>query len=153
MNVNKTKIIVFRNGGKLASNEQWFYKASLIETVNFFKYLGFWFNFNGKPTKHFEECKKKVGPILAQTLARCRRLNYVFFRSAIRIFDAVVRSTLMYGADVWGILYRDELEIVHSKFLRSLLRLRMNTPAESIRLETGNFLCVYLLLGQRSVFY
>ena len=40
INLGKTKIIVFRNGGFLKDIEKWFYKGDSIEVVSFYKYLG-----------------------------------------------------------------------------------------------------------------
>ena len=40
VNMNKTKIIVFRKGGFLAANEVWRYGDEEIEVVNSYKYLG-----------------------------------------------------------------------------------------------------------------
>ncbi len=39
-NLNKTKIIVFRNGGPLQHTEKWFYGDSKLEVVSYYKYLG-----------------------------------------------------------------------------------------------------------------
>ncbi len=46
LSVNKshTKIMVFRNGGTLRRNEQWFYNGSRLETVRYYKYLGITFS-------------------------------------------------------------------------------------------------------------
>lgn len=40
MNLYKTKIIVFRNGGVLRDNEKWYYRAQRIEVVSSYKYMG-----------------------------------------------------------------------------------------------------------------
>ena len=40
VNLNKTKILVFRNGGPLRDYEKWYYNGKQIETVSFYKYLG-----------------------------------------------------------------------------------------------------------------
>jgi hypothetical protein len=40
MLIDKTKIVVFRNGGKIRENEKWFYNGKEIEVVDQFKYLG-----------------------------------------------------------------------------------------------------------------
>ena len=50
VNVSKTKIVVFRNRGKLNEREQWLYNGIRIEGVNKFNYLGLSFNYNGKIT-------------------------------------------------------------------------------------------------------
>lgn len=41
LNLGKSKIIVFRNGGPLKSNEHWHYRGEEIEVVNSYKYLNY----------------------------------------------------------------------------------------------------------------
>ena len=41
VNVEKTKCVAFKKGGKIACLDQWTFNGSVIETVNQFKYLGF----------------------------------------------------------------------------------------------------------------
>ena len=40
VNIDKTKIVVFRKGGILNRNEKWTYSGKEIEIVNSFNYLG-----------------------------------------------------------------------------------------------------------------
>ena len=47
VNVSKTNIVVFRNGGKIKETEQWFYKGTLIDIMDDFNYLGVSFRYNG----------------------------------------------------------------------------------------------------------
>ena len=51
VNTHKTKIMVFRNGGKIKEIEKWFYNNFELETVDEFNYLGLLLNYNGKFTK------------------------------------------------------------------------------------------------------
>ena len=48
VNVLKTKIVVFRNGGQLKVCEKWMYENQNIEIVDEFNYLGILLKFNGK---------------------------------------------------------------------------------------------------------
>ena len=43
INLKKTKIIAFRNGGYLPENEHWTYNGEYIETVSSYKYMGILF--------------------------------------------------------------------------------------------------------------
>ncbi len=43
LNVDTTKIIVFRNGGPLRGYENWFYRGTRIESVSFYRYMGLLF--------------------------------------------------------------------------------------------------------------
>ena len=40
VNLNKTKVIVFRNGGPLRQNEHWFYQGTEIQAVSSYRCLG-----------------------------------------------------------------------------------------------------------------
>lgn len=40
INMDKSKIMVFRSGGNLAQNERWTFKGQTIETVSEYKNLG-----------------------------------------------------------------------------------------------------------------
>ena len=41
VNLDKTKVMIFRKGGHIAAREKWFYDGKEIETVNSYKYVGF----------------------------------------------------------------------------------------------------------------
>ena len=43
LNLSKTEIIVFRNGGIVKEAEKWLYNGNEIEVVSFYKYLGVYF--------------------------------------------------------------------------------------------------------------
>ena len=40
INIDKTKIIVFRNNGHLKEHEKWYFEGKIIEVVLLYKYLG-----------------------------------------------------------------------------------------------------------------
>ena len=41
VNLDKTKVMVFRKGGYLTAREKWFYSGNEIEVVNSYKYVGY----------------------------------------------------------------------------------------------------------------
>ena len=43
INIDKTKIILFRNGGNLNRTERWLYDSRNIEVISYYKYLGVYF--------------------------------------------------------------------------------------------------------------
>jgi hypothetical protein len=40
VNMDTTKVVVFKRGGIVTRHEQWYYKGERIECVSFYKYLG-----------------------------------------------------------------------------------------------------------------
>lgn len=51
VNVAKSKIVIFRKGGKVKNDEKWVFRNENLEIVNNFTYLGIVFNFNNKLLK------------------------------------------------------------------------------------------------------
>ena len=43
INKDKTKVMVFRKGGRLGKHEKWYYNGNLVNVVNSYMYLGFTF--------------------------------------------------------------------------------------------------------------
>ena len=53
------------------------------------------------------------------------------------LFDALVKSVMMYGAEIQGLERREEIERVQERYLRWCLGVNYNTPGYCIRWETG----------------
>ena len=62
INLLKTKIIVFRNGGFLRENERWYFEGKQIEVVSAYKYMGLMetpkLNWQAKPIGQLFQCLK-----------------------------------------------------------------------------------------------
>lgn len=43
VNAKKTKIMIFRNGGKVNEGEEWEINRTKVKVIKEFKYLGYWF--------------------------------------------------------------------------------------------------------------
>ena len=74
VNVEKTKVMIFRNGGKVRKEETWYYEGCKLDVVNEFKYLGMLLNYNGKflkTQKHAAEQGRKAFYAPFATLKPC----------------------------------------------------------------------------------
>lgn len=60
INGTKTKVMVFRNGGKLAKNETWTLNGTKLEVVNEYKYLDLWFSTRGTFGTHAKKLSNKA---------------------------------------------------------------------------------------------
>ena len=140
VNMDKSKVLVFKKGNKLAKSEKWYFLRKKLEVVSEYKYLGVLFKSNGGWTKHIEEAKVKADRACTSLLKfvyKFRKLPVSFF---LRLFDSLVNSVLLYGSEVWsGGLLSDRnnslLESVALRFYKSMLGLPRGTPSDGVLLE------------------
>ena len=104
VNREKTKIVVFKNGGKSSKKEIWFYKDMKLECIGFYKYLGLYFTSGLSWAKHVKyaalQGQKALIGIMKQ-LSVIGNLNYISF---FKIFYTNVSPILSYAAELLGII-------------------------------------------------
>ena len=126
LNLDKTKIVVFRNGGPLRFAEKWFYKGTPIEVVSFYKYLGVYFT----PKLVWTKTQAMQAMQGVKAVARIFKYQKTFGRFSpqdiFKLFDTVVKPILCYGAEIWGYNYCDKIEQVHSRFCKQYCNLSYN---------------------------
>jgi hypothetical protein len=102
VNLKKTQVVVFKNGGAVSRNEKWLFKGHKLETVSYYKYLGLTISCRNKWSKNVENLvsqTSKVGFQLNRYLKTVGNLPYhVFFK----LFNTIVIPTVCYGAEIWG---------------------------------------------------
>jgi hypothetical protein len=108
--LDKTKVIVFRKGGKLPNNTTFKYKGQSIEAVNEYVYLGVPFSSSGvfrKAAQYFNsKGNAKMGAVWNVI---CRsRLDPLW--SKLFLFNVVTLASILYPSHLWGIRYLEEIE-------------------------------------------
>lgn len=138
VNLDKSKIMIFRNGGKVGKNESFWFMKRKIEVVQSYKYLGVLLTSNLNLSKHFERQIAEAG-LKINWSNRILYDNNVPLRSKFHLFNAIVRSSLCYGAQVWGVHMYPSLEVFQRAFLKKVLRLPLSTPDYMLYLECNVF--------------
>ena len=102
VNTNKTKVIVFRRGGIVRSDEKFYFGCDQLETVTYYKYLGV----NFSPFLSWSQTHKTLVSQAEKTVALLKRM---FIASDMKnvehmfiLFDRMVTPILSYGAEIWG---------------------------------------------------
>ena len=99
VNISKTKIVVFGNGGSIKENEKQYYDNH--GTVDRFTYLGCILNYNDKFNtllkKMTEQGRKALFTLQRNVKSMC--LNHT---TLLSLFDTYVCSVLNYGCEIWG---------------------------------------------------
>ncbi|UYV65011.1 hypothetical protein LAZ67_3002812 [Cordylochernes scorpioides] len=137
LNESKSKIMVFRNGGKPSNKDRWFWNDKPITITSRYTYLGFPLTptiTTTHPANYFKgkalTAINATYPILIKSKAKSINLS-------IKLFDTIVRAVLMYAAPLWATEHKDLLDNIQDIFIRRFLNLLRYTPGYLIRLETG----------------
>ena len=102
VNLNKTKIVVFRKGGFLSKNELWHFGNTRLPVVNSYKYLGMEFSTKlsfVNSTEPFIVTAKKA---CCEILRSLNNLNCYNLDVFLRLFDSKVCPILSYASELWG---------------------------------------------------
>lgn len=140
VNRDKSKIVVFRNGGHIAANERWFYNGDRLDVVNEYKYLGVIFSTRLSFSYSMEDmalrARKGVFGILRLLWSLGKNCPKLFFK----MFDVQIQPILTYGCEVWGLSAdHTAIERVHLFAIKRLLNVSIKTPTTLIYCETGRY--------------
>ena len=130
LNVEKSKIMVFRKGRGKKEEAVWTWGTEQIQEVKEFTYLGYTFQRNNGPDTHIKERCKKAVLVMRQVWGIGKRLM-------LMLFDYLVKSILFYGVEIWGWKEHAKVEAVQERFLKWTLELEKCTPGYIVRQETG----------------
>ena len=138
VNLDKSNIIVFRNGGHIAACEKWMYGHNMIKIVNVYKYLGVFLStrlsFSYALNDMTKRAKKGIVAIFKLLWTLGDRSPKLFFK----LFDVQIQPMLTYGAEVWGLVANLEvIERVHLFALKRFLNVSIRTPNIMVYGETG----------------
>ena len=81
------------------------------------------------------KAKKGVTDIF-RTLWKLRDFSAIIF---LKMFDAQIKSLLLYGSEIWGLKEYESVEKVHTFALKKLLNASPRTPNDMAYGETGRF--------------
>ena len=146
LNLDKTEIVVFRNGGGLRNYESWSYRGSPINVVPFYKYMGVYFtptvSWSSTHNKLSIQAKKSIWSINQYQ----KSFGYFPINEYFKLFDTLVKPVLCYASQVWGYCYVNTIETVHYDFCKRYLCVNRTTNNSVALGECGRLpLCVFYM--------
>ncbi len=140
VNLQKSNVVVFRNGGHIAAREKWFYDRMKLEIVNQYKYLRVIFStgltFSYAHEDMANRAKKGVVGILKLLWTLGDQSPKLFFK----LFDCQIQPMLTYGSEVWGLIADNRIiERIHLFAIKRLLNVSPRTPNALVYGETGRY--------------
>ena len=139
VNLDKSKIIVFRKGGFLASREKWVWGNVRLEVVNTYKYLGLTFSTGHSFTSAMEDTAIRAKKNTVEILKTLRRTGCVASNIFFKLFDSQIVPMLLYSAEIWGYKRMDLIERVHLFACKRFLHVRNRTTNDIVYGELGRY--------------
>lgn len=101
-----------------------------------FKYLGYHFHRNNSPTYHVQELVRRGGAAMGQVWRIGQKLFGGDFKTKTLMFDSMVKSIILYAAEIWGWSEYRKLEALQERYLKWCLGLPWYTPGYVVMEET-----------------
>ena len=139
VNVPKTKVVVFRKGGRLGINDRWHLNGVYLEVVSVFKYLGVWLGSTGSFSKCVSELSNSARRALFSLKSYFSKNPEILPIVQINLFNSMVLPILFYGSEVWGLCKADPIETFYLSFLKSVLNVKTSTTNTYVYGELGVF--------------
>lgn len=137
VNSSKTKVLVFRKGGRLSANINFYYGESNLEIVNKFVYLGIVFTTTGS----FTEAQNTLSGQALKAIFKMNKCLYKFTNISVKhkleLFDKLILPILNYGSEVWGFHVGKSIDRIHLQFCKRLLGVKRSTQNDFIYDELG----------------
>ncbi|UYV63537.1 hypothetical protein LAZ67_2004572 [Cordylochernes scorpioides] len=137
LNESKSKVMVFRNGGKPSREDRWYWNGKPLMVTRRYIYLGYPLVSTTKTTQAANFFKGKALAAINATTPILAKSKINSLNSAMKLFDSIVMAVLMYAAPIWATEYKDLLDHIQDTFIRRFLNLPRYTPGYIIRPETG----------------
>ncbi|KAI3383917.1 hypothetical protein SNEBB_003821 [Seison nebaliae] len=149
INTNKTKVVVFKRGGRLAKDEKWTLCNNQLEVARQFKYLGLFWSANHSWTFHRNYAISKGHQALFP-LSKFYLCNQNLpVGTLVKMFHAMIQPVILYGCEIWGVRFKDlrlvtsdgsmnwslELDRPATRFFKQLLGLPRGAPNSGVMLE------------------
>ena len=139
VNLLKTKVVVFRNGGPLRRYEKWKFDDFKLEVVTYYKYLGLLLSSRNS----WYMCQKTLASQASKALFSVKknliRFGDVKVNILLKIFDSKIFPILLYGSEIWFSHISPDIEQVHTKFCKFILNLPIQSPNCFVKSELGRY--------------
>ena len=127
VNINKTKIMIFRSGGILPKNLVFTYGGKELDFVDDFKYLGISFTAGGAFTHAMYTLAGQAGKAIFKHNKYLFQFTQLSTKHILELFDKLIKPILHYGSEIWGFLNANFIERAHLRFCKNLLGLKRST--------------------------
>jgi hypothetical protein len=137
-NLNKTKTVVFKKGGKLKIGERCYVNDHRTEVVDEINYLGVTFESSGGWNKQKLKARAKGNQTLVAIDKCLARAPDISVKTLENAYEMVRKSRTMYGIELWGPEGEwKEIDKIHIRFCKIILGMPRSAGNTVAELELG----------------
>lgn len=144
VNIDKTKVVIFRKGGRIPNDIEFLYDGKRVDVVNKFNYLGVVFSSGGS----FSIAQSTISGQALKAIFKMNKHLYKFTELSVShkmdLFDKLITPILNYASEVWGFDHGKAIERVHLQFCKQILKVKRSTQNDFVYGELGriDFQCM-----------
>lgn len=138
VNMEKTKLLVYRNGGIVKANEKCYFNGVQIENVSYYKYLGVIIS----TRLSWTPAQSNLASQALKAMFIIDKINYdcqFSYKTSCELFKKCIVPILTYGCEVWGTRVHYSIENVLLSFCKKQLGVGSSTPTPAVLGECGQF--------------
>ena len=137
VNLTKTQVIVFRNGGKTSKSKRFPFKSNTVKIITYYRYLRLIFSSINTWSKALSALAAQAEKALSSIRKMIWKVGQPNITVAFKNFDRRIAPVLFYGAEVWGSERRNQIEKIHLRFCKFLLGAGQNAHSAAVLGECG----------------
>lgn len=135
VNVKKTQIMRFHRSPRCSESPTFTFRGNEIKITHKYTYLGVEFTSSGRFLAAARDRISKANKAVGTTRQLLYSVNPNTLHPATKLFNSIVKSTLLYASEIWADGYNDMLEPVQAMYFKSILGWSNKTPDYIVRLE------------------
>ncbi|CAD6233972.1 GSCOCG00012345001-RA-CDS [Cotesia congregata] len=134
VNAEKTKLVPFsKSGFRKKFPKSFIYKNSAVEVVNSYVYLGTTFTTTATGRRAALDAVKKSNAACSVSLGILIRLHADSWAGKQKIYGAIVRTSLLYLAGIWGLEHLETIEKAQVGFFKRIRHTARNMSSPTRR--------------------
>ena len=139
VNLEKTKILLFQKGGHghKKRDSAFLFGNQIVAYAKEYMYLGVHLTQTALYESATNQFLSKAKAASASTISLIYSLKVSSFKVFKKLFEALVRSMILYAAPIYAVRHLTEIEKIQTVFFKRLLHLPQCVPNYAVRLELG----------------
>lgn len=139
LNADKTKVVVFRKGGRSYKRQHFNYDQEKISIQPKYNYLGVEFDLASLFSHTSAKVLVNANVASASTRSLIHRSKTGSSRVIDKLFSSLVSLFFSHACPVWSLPHLADVERIQNLFYKNLYNLPSNTPRYALRIEFDRF--------------